>query len=174
MLRIVFMLAVAAILAACSSGQRKPTPAPVESRTVQPEPNSRNSAAVTSRTYVYRAPQIQALPQPKVEQKGLPSAARNLLKRAQAQQQAGDYPGAAASLERSLRIAPRNAQLWHELAMLRTQQKRYAEVEQLAAKSNALAADSDLLKNKNWQLIAQARAAQGDHTGAAYARQQIK
>src|SRR3989344_8042200 len=50
---------------------------------------------------------------------------------------AGKPDGAVASLERALRIEPRNPLLWQELARLRLQQGQYQQAEGLAARSNA-------------------------------------
>ena len=84
-----------------------------------------------------------------------------LLNQAKIQEQAGDSERAAAVLERALRIEPRNAQLWHRLALLRLQQGKLGLAESLAAKSSALAGDDDLLKRKNNTIIEQARILQG-------------
>ena len=177
MYRLYCLFCLLLFLVACGGPQRS-TPAPVESRTLD------NNQAIATKTtppapapvlgspntqvYAYRPPAAV------IQEPRSPSAVQLLLHRAAAQQQAGDYAAAAVSLERGLRIEPRNAQLWYSLAAVRAQQKRYAEVEQFAAKSNALAGQDALLKRKNWQLIAQARAARGDAGGAAKARQAIE
>lgn len=84
----------------------------------------------------------------------------------------GRYDSAAASLERALRIEPRNASLWHELARVRLEQDQATLAVQLATKSNTLAGDNHRLRAENWRLIGQARAQTGDHRGAeaAFAR----
>lgn len=93
-----------------------------------------------------------------------------LLDSADGQQQAGDLAAAVATLERALRIEPRNPRLWNRLAGLRLAQGRYTMAEQLAAKSNSLAGSDTGLKRSNWRLIARARDARGDRAGAAAAR----
>lgn len=80
-----------------------------------------------------------------------------LLDQANAQQQAGHPERAAAVLERALRIEPKNANLWHQLAVIRLQQGRFSLAQSLAAKSSSLASDDWQLKEKNNQLIQQAR-----------------
>lgn len=87
---------------------------------------------------------------------------------AQADQEisAGEYPAAGASLERALRIEPRNPVLWQKLAQVRLEQGAYHPAENLAAKSNALAPDSRLLRAENWRIIGQARQELGDLEGA--------
>jgi len=68
---------------------------------------------------------------------------------------------AGATLERALRIEPRNARLWHELAQLRLTQGQYAQAIALAQKSNSFAASQRRLQAMNWRVIGQARIAQG-------------
>jgi len=86
----------------------------------------------------------------------------------QADQQAaeGRLPEAGSSLERALRIEPRNPVLWQKLARLRLEQGDYRQAENLAAKSNALAPDEKRLRADNWQIIGQARLGLGDQEGA--------
>ena len=79
---------------------------------------------------------------------------------------AGRLSNAAASLERALRIEPRNPRLWQELARVRLQQGDYAQAENVAARSNSWAGGDSALRAENWRLIAQAREARGDSEGA--------
>ncbi len=92
-----------------------------------------------------------------------------LLDKAQAQTSAGQLDQASASLERALRIEPRNPSLWQELARVRLDQGQYRQAENLATKSNALAGDNRQLRKKNWQIIGQARTQRGDIQGAQVA-----
>jgi tetratricopeptide (TPR) repeat protein len=85
---------------------------------------------------------------------------------------AGNLAGAAASLERALRIEPRNPRLWQELARVRLKQGQFAQAESVAARSNSWAADDKALRAENWRLIAQAREARGDSEGAKAALEQ--
>ncbi|VAX07021.1 hypothetical protein MNBD_GAMMA26-2020 [hydrothermal vent metagenome] len=98
------------------------------------------------------------------------SAVADLMQAAKRQQQAGDMTGASATMERALRIEPRNAYLWSDLAKVRMAQNRYSQAEGLAAKSNALAAADRDLKRDNWLLIAQARRTVGNISGAQSAQ----
>lgn len=79
---------------------------------------------------------------------------------------------AAADLERALRIEPRNAGIWHDLAQIRLQQRQYEQVESLASKSNSLAGNDNFIRARNWRLIAIVRRAQGDEAGAYAAEAQ--
>lgn len=89
-----------------------------------------------------------------------------LLDRAQGQSAAGELEQAGASLERALRIEPRNALLWQELARVRLNLGLYRQAESLAAKSNGFAAANRTLRGENWRIIGQARSGQGDYRGA--------
>ena len=85
---------------------------------------------------------------------------------------AGNLAGAAASLERALRIEPRNPRLWQELARVRLKQGQHAQAESVAARSNSWAGDDKVLRAENWRLIAQSREARGDAEGARAALEQ--
>jgi predicted Zn-dependent protease len=92
-----------------------------------------------------------------------------LLDRAQTDNDAGQREAAGASLERALRIEPRNAWLWLELAQLRLAQGQYAQAITLAGKSNSFAGHQPRVQAENWQVIGKARVAQGDSAGAEQA-----
>jgi Tfp pilus assembly protein PilF len=124
------------ILAACAGVQ---PPAPVETRQPVPPPTSAPS----------ESPAIVAL-----------------LDGAHADVAAGRLASAAASLERALRIEPRNPRLWNELARVRLKQGDYAQAENTAARSNSWAGGDKALRADNWRLIAQSRDARGDSSGA--------
>jgi cytochrome c-type biogenesis protein CcmH/NrfG len=94
------------------------------------------------------------------------SAVVALLDTAHRDAASGRLDSAAASLERALRIEPRNAALWHELARLRLEQNQGTQAIQLATKSNTLAGADQRLRAENWRVIGQARAQSGDHRGA--------
>lgn len=123
---------------------------------------------------IERAP-VADLPQPAVPaQAGVPAPAATqlalatpapsggpavmaLAKRADGEIRANDLVAAAATLERALRIEPNNAGLWSRLAEVRLRQGDKAQAEQLALKSNGLAAGNAALKARNDQIIARAR-----------------
>ncbi|MDP1969761.1 MAG: tetratricopeptide repeat protein [Methylobacter sp.] len=83
---------------------------------------------------------------------------------------AGDLDSAAASIERAIRIEPRNATLFYKLALLRLQQSKPRLAEDLAKKSALLASTDNALKKHCWLLIAHAREIQQDFAGAKEAR----
>jgi tetratricopeptide (TPR) repeat protein len=85
-----------------------------------------------------------------------------LLDRAHLDSQAGKRDSAGASLERALRIEPRNPWLWHELAQLRLEQGQYAQGISLVRKSNSFAGQDRRLQALNWRVIGNVRIAQGN------------
>ena len=136
-----YVLALAMILAGCATVQ-SPGPAPA------PGPG----------------PEPAALPEPAAHPENL--AIAGLLNGARTDAAAGRLANAAASLERALRIEPRNPRLWQELARVRLKQGDYAQAESTAARSNSWAGSDNALRADNWRLIAQAREARGDADGA--------
>ena len=98
-------------------------------------------------------------------------AIAGLLQSARSDSAAGRLTNAAATLERALRIEPRNPRLWQELARVRLKQGEYAQAESVASRSNSFAGRDDGLRADNWRLIAQAREARGDPDGARAAEE---
>ncbi len=84
----------------------------------------------------------------------------------------GELDKAGAALERALRIEPRNAGIWHDLAQIRLHQGQYQQAESLASKSNNLASGNRALQSRNWKLISVARKAGGNTAGAEEAEAQ--
>lgn len=120
----------------------------------------------------------QAVP---AEQSGAPSRAAAappavlaLMSEAEESRTQGNFDTAAAKLERALRIQPRNAALWYDLAGVRLQQHKPRLAEDLAKKSNTLAYHDYALKKRNWELIARARRLQGDDEGALEAEEKAQ
>ncbi|WP_339081817.1 tetratricopeptide repeat protein [Pseudomonas sp. TMP9] len=97
-----------------------------------------------------------------------------LLTTAQQQQGGGDLNGAASSLERAQRIAPREPQVLYRLAEIRLAQGDSAQAEQFARRGLSYASGRPALQASLWNLIAQARERQGDAAGAAAAREQAR
>ncbi len=92
-----------------------------------------------------------------------------LLDRAQVDSEAGRREAAGVSLERALRIEPRNPWLWHELAKLRLAQGQYVQAITLAQKSISFAGRDRHLQGLDWRVIGNARVAQGDSAGGEQA-----
>lgn len=94
-----------------------------------------------------------------------------LLTVARDQEGKGDLGSASASLERAMRIAPREPQVLFRLAQVRLAQGDAAQAEQLAQRGLSYAAGRPTLQAGLWDLVAQARERQGNTAGAAEARQ---
>lgn len=93
---------------------------------------------------------------------------------AQRAQRSGKYEQAALYLERALRIEPNDPWLWHHLAAVRFDQKRFQQALNLAAKSNALAGNDHALQRRNYEMIADAFGALGAQDKAAEARRKAR
>ncbi|HEU4924552.1 MAG TPA: tetratricopeptide repeat protein [Burkholderiales bacterium] len=138
------LLLILVLLGGCAT-----PPAPPETRPEQPPP-------------------VAPAPPPAKEN----IAVAGLMETARADAASGNLAGAAASIERAIRIEPRNARLWHELARVRLKQGQYAQAENVAARSNSWAGDDRALRAENWRLIAESRRARGDSEGAKAALEQ--
>ena len=97
-----------------------------------------------------------------------------LLTSAQQQQTGGDLNGAASSLERAQRIAPREPQVLYRLAEVRLAQGDAAQAEQFARRGLSYANGRPALQASLWDLIAKSRQQQGDAAGAAQARERAR
>lgn len=82
----------------------------------------------------------------------------------------GNLESAGASIERAIRIKPRNANLYYRLAVIRLEQFQPRLAEDLAKKAALLASDDNTLKKHSWLLIARARELQNNPDGAEAAR----
>jgi predicted Zn-dependent protease len=98
------------------------------------------------------------------------AAVLSLLRSAQSARAAGQYGQAAGSLERALRIEPRNYFVWSTLADTYLRQKNYDQAESVAQKSNSLGRGNVYVEQENWRVIRDARNANGNAAGAAEAQ----
>jgi tetratricopeptide (TPR) repeat protein len=83
---------------------------------------------------------------------------------------AGDIESATTTIERAIRIEPRNATLYYKLALLRLRQSKPVMAEDLAKKAVLLASNDTQMKKHSWLLVARAREMQGDLIGGKEAR----
>ena len=160
-------LLVVVFLTACSGPPRRTQPpAPVVTRGELPPPTVERGDAPAIAAYVPPAAPQTARPEPA-------KAVKVLVRRAEDQRAGGDLVSAVSSIERGLRIEPRNPELWYRLAVLREAQGQFALAEELAGKSNSMAgAYEQSLKRENWKLIARSRRAQGTESAAREAERQ--
>ncbi|HZQ74131.1 MAG TPA: tetratricopeptide repeat protein [Burkholderiales bacterium] len=137
-----FAILVLLLMAGCASAPPSPSPSASSSSTTrQPAPGSPPPEGITVKTESI--------------------AVASILQSARADAASGRLANAAASIERALRIEPRNPRLWNELARVRLQQRDWAQAEATAARSNSFAGSDSELRASNADLIAQARRAQG-------------
>lgn len=125
----------------------------------------------------------EALPLPEepslsVEPAGGPSevspVVSKLMASAQQQRRAGQWDSASSSLERALRIEPRNASLWSSLAEVKYDQRDWQGAIQLAARSNTLSGNQEQLRRRNWYLMANAYEALGNVEAAEKFRVKLR
>jgi len=85
------------------------------------------------------------------------SAVIALLGSAEKQRQSGDYMRAAGTLERAIRISPRDPELYYQLAQVRYLQGNYHQTEQLCRKAISLAAGNKEVLAKSRTLMDKVR-----------------
>ncbi len=151
---------LAAVIAGCATVVPAPGPGSAPGPGQVPSPGPEFGPPLES------GPGLE-LPAPPAHTENL--AIAGLLLGARTDAAAGRLANAAASLERALRIEPRNPRLWQELARVRLKQGDYAQAESTAARSNSWAGSDNALRADNWRLIAHAREARGDAEGARMA-----
>jgi tetratricopeptide (TPR) repeat protein len=101
-------------------------------------------------------------PQPRpTREHTLSSATQALVKQARTQTASGNHAGAAASIERALRIEPDNPLLWIELGKVRQAERNYAQAEAMARKALVLAEGDAKAQSAAWRLIAESQRARG-------------
>ena len=145
-----YLVLLFALLAGCATPP--PEPAPPGAPVPAPAPET-----------------VPAPPPPVARSENI--AVAGLMETARADAAAGKLVNAAASIERALRIEPRNPRLWQELARVRLKQGQFLQAEQVAARSSSWAGKDNALRAENWRLIAEARDARGDADGARIARE---
>lgn len=132
----------------------------------------------TPQVVQYEEPELleQAQVQANVQVAAVQSTApvQALLRTAQQQQSGGDLNGAATSLERAQRIAPRDPQVLYRLAEVRLAQGDAREAEQLAQRGLGFSSGQPGLQAGLWDLIADAREKLGDAQGAEQARSRAR
>lgn len=178
------LASVLLLLAGCSSISSKQEPAPVYGKadpangTASKKKSGLNEpGAAGTKVKVIQAPvilnqqEVTIKPQPQVQSSNVVVA---LLSDADISYQQGNFDESVATIERALRIEPRNPLLLYKLALIRLQQGQPELAENLAKKSELLAEGNAQLKKKNWLLIAEAREQQDNEQGAKAARKKAQ
>lgn len=159
--RTLALLGLACVLASCAPKHKVDIPAYPGDTAGQPSDS---------------APSAQPIPQGAPEQKAalpLPAGQTGvLLASANKSMEAKQFDKAEMQLERALRLAPRDPQLWHAMALVRFGQANYAQAVQFCLKSNSLAGKNRALLRQNWLLLEKAYLEMGDGEKAAHARRQ--
>jgi hypothetical protein len=161
---------------------RAPVQTPSQSQAIQEDsgvtvmvPGGANASGAPISTFVPPASAPISIPSASSgglsEDEQLDGPVLALLTTAQQQQSGGDLNGAASSLERAQRVAPREPQVLYRLAQVRLAQGDAPQAEQLARRGLTYANGRASLQASLWGLIAQSREKQGDAAGAALARQ---
>ncbi len=170
------LLAVFILLAACtrhSPGDNKAAPVysreqdkksqtydPYSEEKVYPEQEQ------VTKTYPYQKQSEGEKNQFFTPEKPLAPAVVALLSQADKNYKLGKYGLAVGTIERALRIEPRNATLVYKLASVRLKQSKPRLAEDLAKKASLLAGNNTMIKRSSWLLIAEARRMQGNQFGA--------
>jgi len=173
------------LLVGCSSFSSKQAPAPVygqpglDKRSASEKKNSSvmQEDSTGTKVNVIQDPVILKQQEVFVESQSQPQSSNvvvALLSEAELSYQQGNLDESVITIERALRIEPRNPLLLYKLAVLRLQQGQAELAENLAKKSELLAVGNTQLKKKNWLLIAEARDQLGKQDAAQAARRKAE
>lgn len=160
-LRFVLGVALLAALAACAGPppvkQETPPPVPAGQQATPAEvqkqvrePARRDSAGV--QVYPLQNPAVKAL---------LADAAKA--------EEHGDYDGAASSLERAMRIQPKDPEVLQSMAEIQLHKRDYQQALNFATRSYDDGARVGEICSRNWRTISVARGHLGDSGGASQA-----
>jgi len=150
-------------VSACTVPEPYKTPAPPAPvpPTQQEPPVQTHPAPPPEPPVVSREP----LP-PVVREPTLSPASRALVSQAQLQLQSKNYPVAAASIERALRIEPDNPLLWIELGKIRQAEGNYEQAENMGRKAASMAVNAPRTQSTAWMLVAESLRARGKNAEA--------
>jgi len=131
----------------------------------QPAPRTPVPAPPTAAVVTHPVPEAPPAPAGSVEPPSPPartappvsSATQTLLNQSRVHQAAGRYDQAAASIERALRIEPRQPVLWLELGNIRIKEGDFTQAEGMGRKALSLSAGDAALTARAEALIATAK-----------------
>lgn len=153
---LVAMLCIAA--AGCTAPVYEPAPAPPVPRTAtNAPPPAPGTGGVPQTPAPEPAPAPPPEPIPPPPPPASSGATAALLQQSRQQSAAGDYAMATSSLERALRINPRDADLWVELGRLKLRQGDYAQAESMGRRGLVVAGNDAARRARCEDLIAAAR-----------------
>jgi tetratricopeptide (TPR) repeat protein len=108
---------------------------------------------------------------PREQHHELGAATRALVSQATTQESSGELEAAAATLERAVRIEPRNPLVWIELARLRLLMQSPREADGLARRALSLSTDDPRASASALRVLAQSLRAEGRNDEAREAEQ---
>lgn len=148
-------LLVIAVLGGCTVPVYEPPPLPPPPRPAPaPKPPAGGEVPVPV-PQPAPAPPAEPIPPPPPPPSSNATAA--LLAQSRTQSAAGNYPLATSTLERALRINPRDAGLWLELGRLKLKQGDDAQARSMGQRALALAGPDTALRAECEKLIAAAQ-----------------
>lgn len=186
MIRIGLVVA-SVVLAGCASGLRVPPPiidgtqnageqdrvrrAPARADAPAAVTTPATTAVVRGKTQPVEVAKIESQPMADEPASTTPISepVLELLDTADQQASGGKNDEAMATLERALRLAPREPEIYYQMGRLRLEMGQAGEAEQLALKAVDLAPDS-FVRRDSWNLVALARERAGNAAGATAAR----
>jgi Flp pilus assembly protein TadD len=159
------LLIASALLGACAvpSPYEKPAP-PSQQPSETPPAETRPGESPST------VEEPQPLPAPVVREPTLGAASRALVSQAQTQVATKNYPVAASSIERALRIEPDNPLLWIELGKVRFAEGNYVQAENMARKAVSMSVNAPRTQSSAWKLIADSFRARGKNIEAQEAQ----
>lgn len=169
------MILICLVLSACgtSMGRRESWPGE-PGRTTRPLPRDGTATPqpLPSQDYPPLPRSIPADAPRRAEDVSGP-AVQSLLAQARAEQAANHPDQALASLERALRIEPRNPFVWQMLASAHLALGQMDQAESTAEKSNSLARGNPYVEVENWRVIAAVKQSAGDGAAALQAQMRV-
>ncbi|MBL8199551.1 MAG: tetratricopeptide repeat protein [Chromatiales bacterium] len=154
----------AVLVAMLASGCVPPDMGRPQPSTRAPVPSTAPPAPPPTVAVIRPVPDIETTPPAPAEPLPAPrtappvsSASQALLTQSRGHQAAGRYEQAAASIERALRIEPRQPVLWLELGDIRLKEGDFAQAESMGRKALSLATGDAALTARAEQLIATAK-----------------
>ena len=183
---LIFFLVISILFAGCTTSpfsRRQPAqvedrsqpvekPATVKSGKIEGQPETRPGESPVIEIPAEERPVAVPEAEP-VPEKSNPAIVA-LLDNADQYSAAGQNNKAVASLERAIRIDPKNPVLWNKLGYLHLQEKNWVQAIAMAKKSNVLAVHDRSLQAKNWLIIANARSSLGDSIGSEQAMEMAR
>ncbi len=159
-------LAAALLLTACSSLRGPPAPQPGEQA---PQPSAGTQQPGQAQPVPPPPTQPEQPPRPAPKQFHLGPASTALVAQAHKQASGGNYPLAAATIERALRIEPENPLLWIELGQVRLNEGNASQADGMGRKALALATGDPQAQASAWRLVAESLRVRGRNQEAAEA-----